>query len=146
VFDKASAAEQLHFKQAFKTLLINTYAVVLMRYKNQQIQFFRFRGDYQDLKQVSVKGQIIFPDTGSADAQRPPIDILYTLILDPESHQWKIADLSVAGVSLAESFKAQFTDELNKVDSNNIQHLLTVMDSHNKEFSAKMMSPPSSKS
>jgi phospholipid transport system substrate-binding protein len=130
-FKKASPADQQHFMNAYKILLINTYGVVLTHYKNQKVQFFNVRGGYQGLSQIKVNSQFIFPE-------RDPIKVTYSLILDKKTNQWKVIDMSVEGISLLESFKSQFSAELQQ---GGMKQLLTTLDTHNKNISEKMNHP-----
>jgi phospholipid transport system substrate-binding protein len=132
-FNQATLAEQHHFMEAYKTLLINTYGVVLAQYKDLKVQFFKVRGGYQDLNQVNVNSQFIFTD-------RDPIKITYTLILDKKDSKipWKVIDMSVEGVSLLESFKSQFIGEIQK---GGMKQLLETLDTHNKKVAAKINAP-----
>jgi phospholipid transport system substrate-binding protein len=130
-FKKASPEEQQHFMKAYKSLLITTYGIVLAHYKDQKVQFFNVRGGYKNLSQIKVNSQFVFPD-------RDPIKVTYSLMLDKKTNQWKLFDMSVEGVSLLESFKSQFSAELQK---GGIKQLIATLDAHNKAIAEKMSNP-----
>ena len=127
-FKEASAQDQQRFIDAYKTLLINTYGRVLANYKDQKVQFFKVRGGYEGLSQVNVNSQFIF-------ANRDPIKVTYTLIFDKKANEWNVVDVSVEGISLLESFKSQFTAELQK---GGLKQLLATLDAHNAAITAQI--------
>lgn len=90
------------FKTQFVQLIVYTYASSLATYTNQTITFFPIRGDYTTQKQVTV-ASIVNSPTGDT-----PLQIQYKLMRSGDS--WKIYDMSVAGISLIASFRAQFAD------------------------------------
>lgn len=116
---QASPAQQAQFKKEFTKTLIRTYASALTSYDNQTVQFFPIRGDYSSARTVTVTSEINNP-SGS------PIRVSYRLLRS--GGNWRLFDMSVEGVSLIDSFRAQFSDIL---ASGNMQSLLDQMESHN---------------
>lgn len=119
VWNKATAAERAQFQKQFTTTVIRTYASALTSYEDQVVRFSPIRGGYNGLKTVEVSGEI-------DSAQSQPIHVTYRLMRS--SQAWHLYDMSVEGVSLLESFRAQFSDILEQGD---MHTLLNRMISHN---------------
>jgi phospholipid transport system substrate-binding protein len=99
IWMQASDADQTDFTQAFMRLLVHTYAGALNAYTNQQVEYYPIRGGIQHQTEIEIQSQIL-PEDG------PPIAINYRLNLN--NGEWKINDVIVEGVSLLQSFRAQF--------------------------------------
>lgn len=119
VWNTASSSQRLHFQKEFTTTVIRTYASALSAYKDQSVRFFPVRGGTQGLKTVEVDSQI-----DSSESQ--PIRVTYRLVRN--GSVWKLYDMSVEGVDMLESFRAQFADIL---ASGNMDQLLQRLSSHN---------------
>lgn len=96
---KASSSEQQQFVKQFQVLVIRTYAAVFSEYTNESVKFRPLRGNLLRESSVQVQSAIIRPG-------KPPIDVSYSLARSGKS--WKIYDFSVEGVSMVQSFRAQF--------------------------------------
>lgn len=101
-WNKASPAERAEFSDVFTKLIIRTYATPLAQYSNETVKFLPLRGS-TDGRFVRVNS-VIIRTTGQN------IPLSYSLVAN--SGQWKIYDLSVEGVSLLQSFRAQFSQLL----------------------------------
>ena len=117
VWEQASHAQQVQFKQAFTHLLIRTYASALAAYRDQTVTFYDVRGGISGQSSVEVASQITSPHNPS------PIHVAYRLLRTGQG--WRLYDLSVEGVSLLESFRAQFADMLS--GRNDLGQLLQAM-------------------
>jgi len=106
VWTKASASEKQQFIKAFKRVVVNTYASALNAYTDQTVRFYPIRGGYARRRRIQVMSQII--QTGG----RPPVSVNYKLAL--KKGEWKFYDLNVEGVSLLQSFHAQFADMISQ--------------------------------
>lgn len=115
---QATQAERNAFQKAFTTTLIRTYASALTSYQDQTVRFFPVRDNAGQT--VVVNGEI-------SSAANPAIQVAYRLIRSGAT--WKLYDLSVEGVSMLESFRAQFADILAQ---GSMRELLQRMDSHNR--------------
>lgn len=115
----ASAGQRAAFQREFTTLLVRTYASALAQYKDQTIRFFPIRGSYADKSTLTVDSRIIRSDG-------PAISVNYRLVLKGSS--WKLYDMTVEGVSMLESFRSQFADQLAR---GNIEELMKVLRQHN---------------
>ena len=120
IWNAATPSERSRFQQAFTTTLIRTYASALTSYQDQTIQFFPIRGNYQQSDSITVNSEIRGGD-------HQPIQVSYRLLRQGDN--WKLYDMSVEGVSMLDSFRAQFADILSH---GNINDLLKRMTTHNK--------------
>ena len=117
IWNGATPSEQAQFKTAFIKTLIRTYASALTAYEDQTIQFFPIRGGLADKQTVDVASEIT-----SKSGSSPSIRMNYRLIKN--GAVWKLIDLSVEGVDMLESFRAQFADILSR---GNMSQLLQKM-------------------
>lgn len=101
----ATPAQQQAFANAFKDVVIRTYASALNAYTDETIVFEPIRGGYLNSNRIEVQSRIL-RDEG------PPIPVSYRLAL--KNNQWVLYDLSVEGISLLQSFRAQLSSELSQ--------------------------------
>ncbi len=118
-WNAATPAQRMQFQKEFTTTLIRTYASALAAYEDQTVHFYPVRGGYQNARSVEVNSEI----TGS---NSEPIRVSYRMVR--KGSVWRLYDLSVEGVSMLESFRAQFSDILAQGD---INKLLSRMSQHN---------------
>lgn len=118
VWAKMSVAQQKQFDAEFTTLLVRTYASALAAYKDQAITFFPVRGGIAGKNMLEVNSEI--------NSEGNVIRVTYRLLR--KGTAWKLYDMSVEGVSLLESFRAQFSDLLKQGD---VAALLKKMSNHN---------------
>lgn len=100
---QATPAQRAQFTQEFTTLLVHTYSGAFAKYSNQTVQFQPIRGIAGN--RVQVNSLILQPGG-------PSISVQYRLVL--QGGQWKVYDFSVDGVSMIESFRNQFAQQLNQ--------------------------------
>lgn len=103
MWTKASAGQKSSFTREFKDVLVGTYAAALNAYTDETMEFDPIRGSISGKTQVYITSRIIRSDG-------PPVPISYRMVL--KGGNWKVADLSVEGVSLLQSFRSQFADEI----------------------------------
>ena len=118
-WNSATPAQRAQFQKQFTQTLIRTYASSLTSYKDQTVQFFPVRGGYQGRKTVEVNSEI-------TSSENPTIQVTYRMV--NQGGTWRLFDLSVEGVSMLESFRAQFADILSR---GNMEQLLQRMSNHN---------------
>lgn len=118
-WNQATPTERMQFEKEFTTTLIRTYASALAAYEDQTVHFYPVRGGYQSAQSVEVNSEI----TGS---NSEPIRVAYRMVR--KGSVWRLYDLSVEGVSMLESFRAQFSTILGQ---GNMQQLLSRMSQHN---------------
>ena len=118
----ATAQQRQQFVKEFTTLMVRTYSSALAAYTDETVKFFPVRGGYENQTRVDVESKII-RDGG------PPVSVQYRLIL--KGAQWKVYDISVEGISILESFRSQFSDELSQ---GSLTSLLSKLQEHNREI------------
>ena len=119
IWNNASGQQRARFKHEFTTLLVHTYASALANYTDQTVKFYPVRGGYEGMNNIEVNSVIERPDG-------PPISVSYRLLL--AGSQWRLYDLSVEGVSMLESFRSQFADQLSQ---GNMESLIQRLHEHN---------------
>lgn len=102
---QASTQQQTAFSKAFTDVVIQTYASALNAYTDESIKFYPIRGDITGKKRVLIQSQII-------RKSGPPVPLDYRVAY--VTNGWKVYDLNVEGVSLLQSFRAQFDSELSQ--------------------------------
>lgn len=100
---KADPQQQEQFVDAFRTLLVRTYAKALLEYTEQEIKYLPFHAD-ENAKRVTVRTEIAQP--GGVN-----IPINYSMFLS-RSGKWKVYDISVDGVSLVTNYRTSFASEI----------------------------------
>lgn len=100
---KADRQQQQQFIDAFRTLLVRTYAKALLEYTDQELKYLPFHAE-EGAKRVTVRTEITQP--GGMN-----IPIYYSMFLNREG-QWKVYDISVDGVSLVTNYRTSFTSEI----------------------------------
>lgn len=102
---RASPEQQKRLQEEFKTLLVRTYAGALSQVNDQEIVMKRLRASPDD-KELVVRTEI----RGHGE----PIQLDYRLEKTPgQGAGWKIYDLNVLGVWLVDTYRGQFTQEIN---------------------------------
>ena len=98
----ASKEQKIRFVKAFRTLLVQTYGVVLLDYTDQELRYLPLRDDPAS-GDVTVRTEVIQPN-GEA------VSINYRLYL--KNGEWKVYDISVEGVSLVTNFRTSYATEI----------------------------------
>jgi phospholipid transport system substrate-binding protein len=102
---QATPEQQKRLQEEFKILLVRTYAGALSQVSTQTIALKPLRSSPED-KEVLVRTEI----KGVGD----PIQLDYRLEKTAgQGAGWKIYNLNVLGVWLVETYKSQFTQEIN---------------------------------
>lgn len=118
---QASDLQRQRFSQAFKKLLIRTYASTLRAYRNQTIEYLPVRGGIDGKSRIQVSSLIKEPG-------RETIRVTYRLA--DKGTQWKVYDIAIEGVSLLKGFQAQFATELKQ---NGLDKLIQRLQQHNEK-------------
>jgi phospholipid transport system substrate-binding protein len=116
---RATPAQRQRFIREFTQLAIRTYSAALSAYSDQEVEFYPLRNSGSDGR-VQVESKILQNDG-------PSTPVSYRLVLS--GSQWKVYDFSVEGVSMVQSFRSQFSDDLS---SGNIDRLNNRIASHNR--------------
>ena len=114
----ATSPQRAQFEKEFATLLVHTYASALANYNDQSIHFFPVRGGAN-----SSTTQV---DSKIDRADGPPIAVSYRMV--NRGGAWKMYDMTIEGISMLESFRAQFSDLLAQ---GNMNALLARLAAHN---------------
>ncbi len=102
VWQNATTVQQNAFIDAFKRIVVDTYSSALNAYTNETIKFYPLRDGYEGKNRLTINSQIIRSDG-------PPVAVNYSLALLKDA--WKVYDLNVEGISLLQSFRAQFSEQ-----------------------------------
>ena len=118
---QATPEQQKRLEDAFKTLLVRTYAGALDQVSDQTVSVRPFRGSPDD-KEVLVRTEV----KGSGD----PVQLDYRLEKTPgEAGGWKIYNINVLGVWLVDTYRTQFAQQIN---SKGIDGLIAALAARNK--------------
>jgi len=120
----ASPEQRERLTTAFRTLLVRTYSNALTQYRDQAIEVKPLRSD-PNAKRVKVNTEVRQPGA-------QPIAIDYSL--EQQSQDWKVFDVSVAGVSLVTNYRSSFTAE---ISSKGIDGLIASLEAKNKSLEAE---------
>jgi phospholipid transport system substrate-binding protein len=120
----ANASERVQFKKQFTDLVINTYASALTTFDSSDITIYPVRGGYKGKDIIQVNSVVQAPGA-------QPLPVVYHL--EKVSGKWMIFDLSVEGISLVESYKAQFAPV---VQSRGLKALISSLQSHNEQLAS----------
>ncbi len=101
---KASDAQKSAFIEQFQTLLVRTYAIALLNYSDQAIEYLPMRAQ-ADASKVVVRTEV---KSGGA----PPIPINYRLRLNDGS--WKVYDVIIDNISLVSNYRTGFSNQIRR--------------------------------
>ncbi|MGJ7562488.1 MlaC/ttg2D family ABC transporter substrate-binding protein [Variovorax sp. GB1R11] len=117
----ATPEQQKRLQEEFKTLLVRTYAGALDQVSDQTVTVRPFRGSPDDtdvLVRTEVKGR------------GDPVQLDYRLEKTPgQGAGWKVYNLNVLGVWLVDTYRTQFSQEINK---SGIDGLIAALAARNK--------------
>lgn len=99
---QATPEQQAQLQDGFKQLLVRTYSGALSEVKNLTVVFRPLRAQPADTE-VVVRSEV--------RGRGEPIQLDYRLEKTPQG--WKIYDLNVLGVWLVETYRGQFSQEIN---------------------------------
>ena len=123
---KATPDQQKRLQEEFKILLVRTYAGALSQISDQVVEMKPMRTAPED-KEVVVRSEI--------KGRSEPIQLDYRLEKTPgQGSGWKIYNLNVLGVWLVETYRSQFSQEIN---NNGIDGLITTLVDRNKANAKK---------
>ncbi|WP_116964080.1 MlaC/ttg2D family ABC transporter substrate-binding protein [Fastidiosibacter lacustris] len=119
-WQSASKEEQQQFITKITQMLAYSYAENIAQAENYDIQILPFSNDsWQGQRLIIVTGKIInLQNHASSDLLIKLLKVSNKSNKEEDIPQWKIYDLSVAGVSILDNFRAQFKDHKNLKDIN----------------------------
>ena len=120
-WSKADESSRAGFIEQFRKLLVRTYATALLQFSNQEISY----------PPVEQSGRASFARVMQDIAQPggSPLSVLYRL--HNKSGDWKVYDVSISGVSLIQTYKANFDS---KVKQDGLEGLIASLDSKNQQY------------
>jgi len=95
----ASEAQRERFTEAFRQLLVRTYARALAEYSGEEEVRIPAQRIDTSRDRVTVKTEIVQPGG-------PPIPVDYTLLRQGDA--WRVFDVTIEGVSLVQNYRSQF--------------------------------------
>lgn len=116
---RANKTQRKIFANEFTDLVIRTYSSPLSEYSDETVKFLPIRGGFQK-RFVMVNSVIVRKSANN-------IPLSYSLI--NKRGKWKIYDVSIEGVSLLQSFRSQFAQQL---QTGSIDDLIKRLKEHNK--------------
>jgi len=119
---QASPEQQKRLQDEFKTLLVRTYAGALTQVNDQTISLKPLRAGAEDTE-VVVRTEV----RGKGD----PIQLDYRL--EKSAGGWKIYDVNVLGIWLADQYKNSFAQE---IGANGIDGLIKMLTEKNQKAAA----------
>ncbi|MBS1188514.1 MAG: Toluene tolerance [Rhodocyclaceae bacterium] len=120
---RASPQQQQQLMQEFKTLLVRTYSNALTSYRDQTIRYKPFKMNPGDTD-VLVRTEVVQPGN-------KPVQLDYSL--EKVDDDWKVYDVTVAGISLVTNYRETFAQE---VRSGGIEGLIQSIANKNKSLEA----------
>ncbi len=118
---RATPEQKKAFAEAFKQLLVRTYATALLEYSNQPIRYMPPRPSSRpDEAMVSTR----------VDNGGPLVPINYRLHF--ENGEWKVYDVIVDGVSLVSNYRSSFSSQIRRYG---MDGLISRLQKHNQKQS-----------
>jgi phospholipid transport system substrate-binding protein len=117
-WNEASAEQRKSLEEGFRTLLVNTYS--------QAITNGVTPADKVDVKPVQGSGDDVTVKTIVNRSGKPPVPVDYRLAKQGEG--WKVYDVVVENVSLVQTYRGSFADEIAR---SGIEGLIKVLEQKN---------------
>lgn len=122
IWSKASEKTKQDFMDAFKVLVVRTYATALNSYTNERVEFGKQKLDLSK-DRIQVTSQII-----RTDVKKENIRVDYRLI--KKDNKWYVYDIIIEGVSILQGFQAQFSNEIRQ---KGLDKVIVQIQQHNRE-------------
>jgi len=117
----ANEQQRAALVREFQELLVRTYAVALLNYSGQQIEYLPLRATATD-DEVVVQTKV-------SDAGAPPVPIDYRL--RRVVGQWKVYDVTIDGVSLVSNYRSMFAEQVQRTG---VDGLIRQLSDRNREL------------
>ena len=117
----ASADQRSALVREFQEMLVRTYAVALLNYSGQQIEYLPLR--------TSASDDDVVVQTKVSDAGAPPIPIDYRLRRTVGN--WKVYDVTIDGVSLVSNYRSMFAEQVQRTG---VDGLIRQLSDRNREL------------
>ena len=102
----ASEEQRKRFENAFKRMLVNSYADALVEYHNEVKAEFQPLRMEPDATQVTVQSRLI------RASGKPPLPIGFKMRL--KDGEWRVWDIVIENLSLIQSFRGQVNSEIKR--------------------------------
>ena len=123
-WNKANAEQKRQLTEAFRSLLVRTYASALAAYSTQKFDFRPLRAKSTDTD-VTVNVRVLQPGA-------QPVTLDYSM--EKTANGWKVYDVMVGGVSLVANYRTEFA---NTVRASGIDGLIRDLQAKNKSMEKK---------
>jgi phospholipid transport system substrate-binding protein len=130
----ANQQQRTRFQNAFKDMLIHSYANALLEYHDSVKADWKPLHMAPDANDVTVYSNLVREG-------KPPIPIGFSMRL--ANDEWKIYDITIENISLVINFRGQINDEIKK---NGVDETITRMESGEYAAKAKVNSSAAPKS
>jgi len=117
----ANEQQRAALVREFQELLVRTYAVALLNYSGQQIE-------YLPLRATAIDDEVVV-QTKVSDAGAPPVPIDYRL--RRVVGQWKVYDVTIDGVSLVSNYRSMFAEQVQRAG---VDGLIPQLSARNREL------------
>lgn len=104
VWGKATEKTKESFMDAFKILLVRTYATALNSYTNEKVVFPQQKLDLTK-QRIQIRSTIV-----RTNEKQENIRVDYRLL--KKNSKWYVYDIIIEGVSILQGFQAQFSNEI----------------------------------
>lgn len=116
---RATDTQKAQFKTEFRSLLLRTYSLALVKYDIKKIIYGKTKYN-KDKTLAKVPLQII-------QGNGPSVSLAYTL--KDKDGQWKVYDIVIESISLVTSYRSQFSNEIRQ---NGLDSLISKLAEKNK--------------
>lgn len=99
----ATEEQQQRFVEAFRRLLVRTYATALLEYTDEEFRFMPFRDDLSR-RRVDVPIRVIRPGA-------PDVPVAISMFQNSEG-DWKVYDVKIEGVSFVTTYRSSFNRDI----------------------------------
>ena len=117
----ASEDQRSALTREFQELLVRTYAVALLNYSGQQIEYLPLRAGGAD--------DDVLVQTRVTEAGAPPVPIDYRL--SQAAGRWKVYDVVIDNVSLVSNYRSSFAEQ---VQRNGLDGLIQQLADRNRQL------------
>lgn len=102
----ASEAQRLRFQEAFKNMLIRSYANALLE------NYDSVEAEWKPMRLAPEADDVIVNSTLIRASGKPPVGIGFAL--HKLGEEWKVYDITIENISLVTNFRGQFNAEIKK--------------------------------
>jgi phospholipid transport system substrate-binding protein len=117
---KATEQNKEAFIDAFKVLVVRTYATALNSYTNEKVVFGKQKYD-PNKQRIQITSTVVRGNNND-------VHLVYRLI--KKDNKWYMYDIIIEGVSILQGFQAQFSEEIRK---SGLQTVTAQIQEHNRQ-------------